>query len=141
VTTTAALYARPGPLVPSIADQLQTFATQYCWSTREFADEEVASHTSWDACLEALGEWQCRVLGVVSLDRLGLRLPVLLCTSANWRGLGSRSFRWARWLIRRRPRAGSSPTAARSSWHTSGPCTRSEWGRHGGSPVTQQENW
>jgi DNA invertase Pin-like site-specific DNA recombinase len=88
VTTTAALYARPRPLVPSITDQLQTFATQHCWSTREFADEEVASHTSWEACLEALREWQCRVLVVASLDRLGLRLPVLQRTISELAGAG-----------------------------------------------------
>jgi DNA invertase Pin-like site-specific DNA recombinase len=80
VTTTAALYARPGPLVPSIADQLQTSATQHCWSTREFADGDFASHKSWDAYLEALRLRQCRILVVASLDRLGMRLVALLDT-------------------------------------------------------------
>jgi DNA invertase Pin-like site-specific DNA recombinase len=83
VTTTAALYARPGPLAPSVTDQfreLQGFAAQHSWPTREFADGDVASHTSWDACLDALRKRQCRILVVTSLDRLGLRLMALLDT-------------------------------------------------------------
>jgi DNA invertase Pin-like site-specific DNA recombinase len=93
VITTAALYARPGPLAPSVADQLQelqTFAAQHGWPTREFADGDVASHTSWDACLEALRKRQCRILVVASLDRLGLRLVALLGTVCELVGSGVR---------------------------------------------------
>jgi DNA invertase Pin-like site-specific DNA recombinase len=93
VTIAAALYARPGPLSPSVTDQLQqlrAFAARHGWPTRDFVEGDVAARTAWDACLGSLREGLCRVLVVASLDRLGLRLPALLGTVSELAGAGVR---------------------------------------------------
>ena len=79
----AALYARPGLLAPSVADQLgqlRAFAARHGWPVREFVEADVAAGTAWDACWAALRQRHCRVLVVASLDRLGLPLGALLRT-------------------------------------------------------------
>jgi DNA invertase Pin-like site-specific DNA recombinase len=91
--TTAALYVRPSPLALPVEEQLlklRALAARYGWHPHDFVESDAEASATWEACLRGLRDRDCQVLVVASLDRLGLRLPVLLRVVDELVGIGVR---------------------------------------------------